>query len=309
MIRNRISLMLLPIALALAVGCNRAAGSQPTAKVESDSTSQSKSQPTPAQFPERKQLIDEFFEADRLSRYGYEVRKLTKKVEIEDPDGQGHMKSKLIDVSYSVIKRHGKVMAEFEGPYFGMGNFTRFAFFDFLRNGSEQLIISTIVFRGGRHWVISLQPEFRVLFDSADFQVGREDVYVIDLDNDGIYEISLEATAFYGMQYKMYIGEIPLPEIIFKYDPKQQKYLPANALFLDYSMRGLDDELRRLSNERNYLSNRLRILLLYIYAGKEKEGWAFFDDTYRLADKEEMKSRIQSVLNDDPLYKYLRESK
>jgi hypothetical protein len=284
------------------------ANSQPTAEVETNSRSQSKSETAVAQFPEPKQLIDEFFEADRLSRYGYQVQTLTKKVEREDPDRRRHP-TNAIDVSYSVIKQHGKVVAQFDGPNFGMGNSTQYALFDFLRNGSEQLIISTTVFRGGRHWVVSLHPEFRVLFDSADFQVGREEFYVVDLDNDGIYEISLEETAFYGMQDQMYIGEIPLPEIIFKYDPTQQKYLPANELFFDYSMRGLGDELRRVSDEKNYLSNRLRILLRYIYAGKETQGWTFFDDTYRLQDKDQMKSRIQSVLNDDPLYQYLHHSK
>ena len=265
-------------------------------------------EPTPTQQPEPQQLIDEFSDED-IFHLGYEVRRLMKKVNYEYEDEHGNTKSSPIEVSYAVIKRNRKAVAEFDGPFFGEGNSTKFGLFDFLGDRSQQVIISTTVFRGGRHWVVSLHPEFRVLFDSADYQVGREDFYVIDLDHDGVYEISLEETAFYDMVDLMYTGEIPLPEIIFRYDAAQKKYLPSNALFPDYAMRGLPDELRGLDDERRYFSNRLRILLRYIYAGKEKEGWAFFDGAYSLADKEKMKARIRCVLNDDPLYKYLHQSK
>jgi len=65
----------------------------------------------------------------------------------------------------------------------------------------------------------------------------------------------------------MYIGEIPLPEII-KYDPKVQKYLPANHLFPDYVLRDIERDIEMLTNEDgNYLSKRLNILLRYIAKG------------------------------------------
>jgi hypothetical protein len=112
--------------------------------------------------------------------------------------------------------------------------------------------------RGGRHWVASLSPTFQVLFDSGYYGVGREEFRVIDIDKDGIYEILLPVTAFYTMQDKMYIAEIPLPQIIFKYDPQAKKYFPANSLFQDYVLRGIESDIKKLnqSEERNYAIRR-----------------------------------------------------
>jgi len=245
---------------------------------------------------EPQQLIDIFSDED-TSYNGYTMRRLTKMIN----DKTYHN----VEVSYGVLMKNDQPLLKLDGDvYFGAGNSTEFGLFDLLGNGSQQFIVSQTVPRGGRHWVVSVSPEVRVLFDSGDYGVGREEFYVIDLDKDGIYEISLPVTAFYSMQDKMYIGEIPLPEILFKYDPKVQKYLPANHLFPDYALRDIQSDIERLSSEdSNYLSTRLNILLRYVYARKEQEGWAFFEREYKRPDKEEIKARITSVLKDAPVYK------
>jgi len=38
------------------------------------------------------------------------------------------------------------------------------------------------------------------------------------------------------------------------------------------------------------------VVLRYIYAGKEKEAWLFYDKEHHLFDKEEMKSKIRRKL-------------
>ena len=143
-----------------------------------------------------------------------------------------------------------------------------------------------------------------MVFDSFDYGVGREEFYVIDIDKDGVYEIVLPVTAFYEMQDKMYIAEIPLPEIIFKYDEKARKYLPANHLFLDYALHGIEADIAKLrtADDSNYLSQRLQILLRYVYARKGKSGWDFFDREYQRPDKVQIKARIRSVLKRAPVY-------
>lgn len=273
---NRLALLLLLILLASSITCQRAVSQSGTAP----------SQPEP-HAPD-----DLFVEDDTLlRRNGYELKTFKKNDK---------------EISYAALTRFGKEVGKFDGVYHPAGNSLDCGLYDLFGHESPLLIVSMTVFRGGRHWVARLDPEFRVLFDSNEYGVGREEFEVVDIDNDGIYEISLPVTAFYEMQDKMYIGEIPLPEIVFKYDPQQQKYLPANALYLDYAMRGLDAEMRKLDQAGNYLSRRLRILLLYIYAGKETEGWAFFDAAYQQPDKVKIKATIQSVLNDQPVYKYLK---
>ena len=297
---NQVALLSLLMFLCLLVACNRPAISQTSDPVEKASPSPTERAPVP------EQLIDIFLDEDTLLHHGFEVRRLKKTIDYEYPIEDGKRRSIPIEISYAVVKRNGKLLAEFDGPYFGHGNITDFGLFDLLGDGSQQVIISTTVFRGGRHWVVSLHREFRVLFDSGN---SREEFSVIDLDKDGIYEISLPVTAFYSMPDLMYTGEIPLPEIIYKYDADKKVYLPANALYLDYSLGGIDDEIRSLDEKDRYFSKRLRILLRYIYAGKEADGWAFFDSAYQHPDKQKMKSRIQSVLNNEPVYKYLQQSK
>lgn len=265
------------------------------------------SSPSPAAEEYPRQLNDIFVDGDRLSYNGYEVLRLNKQVKYRYPDENGRNRSDLIEVSYAIVKRNNRTLATFDGVYFGMGNATDFGLFPLLGGDSKQLIVSQTIPRGGRHWVVGLSPKFRVLFDSGDYGVGREEFCVIDLDGDGRYEISLPVTAFYDMQDVMYIGEIPLPEIIFKYDERTNKYLPANRLFQEYVLRGIDDDIRKLNpNERsNYLSKRLDIFLRYIYAGKRDEAWSFFDREYRLPNGEEMKSRVRAILENEAVYRYI----
>ena len=238
--------------------------------------------------PEPEQLID-IFSDQTISYNGYEMKSFTETIR-DEADGE-------IEASYAALMKGDRRILKFDGVYFIHGNMTEFGLFALLGNGSQQFIVSQTVPRGGRHWVVTVSPKVRVLLDSFDYGVGREEFYVIDIDKDGVYEISLPVTAFYEMQDKMSISEIPLPEIIFKYDATAGKYLPANHLFLDYALHGIEQDIARLgSGERNYLSSRLNILLRYVYARKAKEGWAFFDRAYRRPDKRQIETRIRSVL-------------
>ena len=266
-----------------------------------------RNQETKLLHEEPKQLNDIYVDHDRLSYRGYDVLKLRKTVKYEYPSEIGEKKSSPVEVSYAVVRKGNRTLAKFEGVYFIEGNATEFGLFSLLGRESKELIVSQTIPRGGRHWVVSFSPEYQLLFDSADYGVGREEFSVVDIDKDGVYELVLPVTAFYMMQDKMYIGEIPLPDIIFKYDLRVNKFVPANSIFRDYALHAIEADVKNLTGptEGNYLSKRLSIFLRYIYAGKDEEAWAFFDREYRLPDKEEMKSRIQAILKDEDVYKYL----
>ena len=242
-----------------------------------------------SQREELLQLYDIFTGEDTLDYNGYTVRRLTEKL------SYGH-KNEVV-VSYAVLEKRDLRMLKFDGVYFAEGNSTEFGLFNLLGKHSEQLIVSQTVPRGGRHWVVDASPQPRVIFDSWDYSVGREEFYVIDLDKDGVYEISLPVTAFYEMQDKMYIGEIPLPHLIFKYDAKAGHYVRASHLFPEYTLDGIEHDIEQLrGDDGNYLSKRLDILLRYIFANKSNEGWAFFNREYQRPDKEEIKGRIIRIL-------------
>ena len=247
---------------------------------------------------EPEELIDVLSDED-LEYNGYEMKQLTEKVRYD-----GHRE---IEVSYAVLMKNNRRLLKFHGVYFGEGNDTQFGLFDLLGQDAEQIIVSQTVPRGGRHWVVRVSPSVRVLFDSWDYGFTREEFSVIDIDKDGVYEIVLRITPFYAMQDKMYIGEIPLPEIIFKYDEKATRYLPANDRFADYALHGIARDIEKLRSDEdsNYLSKRLRILLRYVYARKQREGWGFFAQAYQRKDRKQIEARIRSVLKNDPLYNYL----
>lgn len=239
-----------------------------------------------------------FVEGDTLSYGDYDVVKLTKKVKLEQTTG-------LTEVSYVLLKRNGRVLKKFDGVYFGMGNATDFGLFSFLGGEGKQLIVSQTIPRGGRHWVVNLSPDFRVVYDSGEYRVGRENLGVLDIDKDGRYEILQEVTAFYGFDH-FSSAETPLPLIVFKYDEKAAKYLPANHLFGEYALKGIEDNIATLdSDESEYLSKRLDIALQYVFAGKEEEAWAFFEREYKHPDREVLKSQVKAVLSEHPVYRFI----
>ena len=255
--------------------------------------------PSPAPSPVYVSLIESAaVEEDALSHGGYEAVRLYKKVRLPETPGP-------TEVSYAVLRRDGRAVAKFDGVYHGIGNATDFGLFPFLGGETEQLFVSQTVPRGGRHWVVSLAPSFRVIYDSAAYGVGRDDFMVLDVDGDGAYELAQELTAFYGFE-DMAPAETPLPEIIFKYDTRAGRYLPANHLFRDYVLGGVEKTLRPgPGDEHAYLSRRVGVVLRYIFAGQEREAWAFFEREYGRPDKEEMKRKIQAAVSRQPVYKFI----
>ena len=220
--------------------------------------------PTPVKTVTKTVRPEVFFGYEGVNKmflHGYEVRKVEAKVPYELPDKDGKLKPSLTDSTYVVLKKDGKTIAKFDGIESPLGNLAEFGLLDLLGDKSKQLIISLTISRGGAHWVISLDPEFRVLFGDADYNVGREDFSIIDIDNDGVQEICLPVVSFYGMEGLQSVGETPLPEIFFKYDAKQMKYLPANHLFVDYALRYLNPETERevLSTSQIRRSPRLHL--------------------------------------------------
>lgn len=243
-----------------------------------------------------------FVKGETLSYMGYDIAKLNKKVKLKYTSGE-------TEVSYAVLKKGNKVLAKFDGTYSGVGNATDFGLFSFFGREAKQLVVSQSVPRGGRYWVVNLSPEFRVVYDSRAYRVGREDLGVLDIDKDGRYEILQEVTAFYGFD-NFNSAETPLPLVIFKYDDKAGQYLPANDQFQAYSLHDTERAISRLTSDENgYLSSRLDIVLEYIYAGKEKEGLDLFERIYEHPDKDKTRARVMAVLRNDPVYRFIYRKK
>lgn len=78
-------------------------------------------------------------------------------------------------------------------------------------------------------------------------------------------------------------------------------------MFQAYALRGIEQRVANLDSRDQlfYRSRVMDIVLQYIYAGKEKDGWLFYDREYELADKDELKSRMKATLKEQPVYRYM----
>jgi hypothetical protein len=96
--------------------------------------------------------------------------------------------------------------------------------------------------------------------------------------------------------------------MVFRYDKRAGRYLPANHSYRDYLLKDLDTNISNLPTVvgERYLASRLNVLLRLLYAGKEKEGWEFFDKAYTLPDADRIKAKVNEVLQEAPAYKFIR---
>jgi hypothetical protein len=245
---------------------------------------------------------------EELTYNGYQVQKRHRKVRIDVPAEAGG--PVWGEGSYIVLKRGGKVLAKFDaGLYTPTGNATSFGMFPLLGGEAKQLIVSQDIFRGGNQWIVSLTTQPRVIYDGSEFGTGREgyDMGIVDLDKDGVYEITQPLTAFYGFS-GLPPAWTPLPTVIFKYDARVRKYLPANTIFQDYLLKELSERKPHAGSPDdriNHLAEVLHVVLGHVFAGREQDAWAFYEREYRLPDKMEMKKKIKAELEDLPVYRFM----
>lgn len=248
---------------------------------------------------EYSKISDFFIEGDRLQVNGYEAVILKKQVLFEGTKAAA-------PISFAVLKQQGKVLITFDSVSHPLGTATDFALVSLLNGSHKELVISQTIPRGGRHWVVSFDPEPKVVFDSRDFQLGGEELFFGDLNQDRIAELSISVQVFEGFQ-NISLAKSPRPEVIFKFNPVTRRYQIANKHFREKLLQGIEDQRKRLDPNQTepYLATRLGVLLRYVYAGEEARGWAIFDQTYLGNDREEIKKAIKKVLAQNLVYKSL----
>jgi hypothetical protein len=150
------------------------------------------------------------------------------------------------------------------------------------------------------------------------------DLEITDINKDGRYELvqNLSSFFYFGISYRKGYATIP---IVFTFDKKEQKYLFANWKFEDYLLKGaldettIEDRIKRISEikadrsdksnaigkEQDLFTAVMYVFLTYMYLGREKEAWTYFEE-YDLPDKEEVRAEIKKYLKKDNLYNYSR---
>jgi hypothetical protein len=252
--------------------------------------------PVPAQ-----DLEAVFTKGERLTYNGYDV---TRSFDRETSE------------TSATIRRGRRVLASFRG---GSGeDSTRFGLFSFLGGESRQLLIEQ--YSGGAHcclqyWIYELSPRLRPLFDGGRYSTGSvgNQLNPLDIDGDGVYELTLSVMSFDYFD-RLAHANSPFPTVVFKYDRRARWYVPANRLFSTYLLRDVGKDIREAEevNARTdpsdpdtageYLAPVLQVVLDYVYAGKEQQAWDFYDRTYKLRDKSQMRAKIKRVLRTDKIY-------
>lgn len=237
----------------------------------------------PDQFGES---IGDFLETytndERLSYMGYEVVKSRRESRIGQPKGD-------TEIEYAVLRRNGRVVAKFDSPIDQLSE-VRFGLFSFLGNNAKQLVIEQTSNKFWRYWILGLQPEFSVIYDSNKYDVVYE-LRISDIDSDGKLEIIQNLGSFW---YFDSLGNLfsPRPEIIFKYNSSTGTYMPANPQFKEAALKDIEQRISKTREvierkenpvyELHVLSAVLDVVLRYLYAGKSGEAWASTTSTTTL---------------------------
>jgi hypothetical protein len=262
--------------------------------------------PQPAQSPsstgdEAGPLDAVFIKGDKLSYAGYDVER---SVNTETNESSAR------------IRQKGKILLTLSDG--GMGkDSTEIGLFSFLGGETKQLVV--MQYTGGAHccWIYriyDLKPGLRALFNGEEYgieSIGYE-LHPEDIDGDGRYEFTQAVMTF--DYFHMSHATSVFPSAVFSYDEERRKYFPDNRKFSSYLLKGIDEDLRKVEEARaqmdvkdiiareTYLSAVLQVMLKYIYAGRDTDGWQFYDREYKLFDRDEIKADIKKALEADPIY-------
>ena len=247
-------------------------------------------------------FIKTYTKDETLSFVGYEVVKSSRKAKSGAPKG-------VIAIEYAVLRHNGREIARFDSPIDQLSE-VRFGLFSFLGTDDKQLVVEQTSNKFWRYWIVSLQPEYRVIYDSGKYDLVYE-LRVSDLDSDGKLEIIQNLGSFWYFNSDNLFS--PRPQIVFKYNPGTRSYLPANPEFKETVLKDIEqriDKTREVSARKDdpaydlhVRSAVLDVVLRYFYAGKSDEAWAFYDQHYQLADKESFRTQLKEKLKQDALYR------
>jgi hypothetical protein len=248
---------------------------------------------------------------DAISYYGIKVRKIF--------DAKRDKYIVYITKGRSVLARHTTE----EGAR--AKDSSCFALYPLLGKNTKQLIVTQ--FSGGLHccwsyWIYDLYPKFRLIFNGDQWSVGDgfDELEFQNLDADRALEFTQKILTFDYFDDLPYVSS-PQPTIVFKYDPKLGKYYPANWRFVSFLFKGVAEEIKEIQKYNEdlrksdvkiyadrfdlYRINALDVILRYIYVGREREAWAFYDRELKekLINKARLKSMIKKKLKNDAVYK------
>lgn len=248
-----------------------------------------------AKMPEEVDLGKVFIKGNRLSYIGYEIERSFDTVEKQ---------------YFVTIKKNDEILV-----YLKLFKDSNIGLFPFLGKGTKHLIIYED--SGGSqccsdYKIYELTTRIKLIFDSKEYKGFTRDISIVDIDGDGKYEIVL--SSFFRLERLSNADNI-YPSFILSYNKINGKYDLEPRRFTNYLLRrnekyineftniSMDVSMNENVNKDRYTSLLLKIMLNYMYAGKETEGWEFYNRTYRFSDKDGTRLEIINNLKEDHVYK------
>jgi hypothetical protein len=220
------------------------------------------------------------------------------------------------------IRKNGKILVNIDSWWNSSGDITKIGVFPFLGNDNKQLIVMQYSGgSGGFHMckIYDLVPNIRMIHNDEEYNLSGE-IAIVDINRDHKYEI-VRAGIPFGMPY-LANAYIARSKAILSYDMNMEKYVIENKSFPDYVLENIEYDINRFNNTEiavnttkkesifdEYISAMLEIVVSYIYSGKEKEGWDFYNNRYRFSNKENVRIDILRTLKNDPVYKMIYSKK
>lgn len=239
---------------------------------------------------------------ERLKYQGYEITQVTRRVDMNADDRRAPRMYE--NLPYVIIKRRGKILARFLGQAEYPAD-AQFGLVSLLGGPNKQLVIEQTANKYWRYWIVNLRPGFEVLYDSGKYDL----VYwlrTIDFDHDGRFELVQNLGTFWYVLGGN--GTSPQPEIVLKYNPIRHKYFPANPLFKNEVLSDIGQRIARgeeikRADGSSCPSVIFDVTLRYLYAGRKREAWRFFEREYAEDDKWKKASDIKKMLRKDNVYR------
>lgn len=189
-----------------------------------------------------------------------------------------------------------------------------------LRDETKQLFVQH--FSGGAHccWtsiILELSDSIHTLFNSDDYTDLGYELTMSDFDRDGMMDLHLTIITFDYFD-RLTHAISPFSSAYFSYSPSTRRFVLTSREFSSLLLnRTLEHEQRvkAMADTTDftqfddiggeYLSSVLKVLMDYVFAGQKGKGWKFFDAWYRLADKDEMRRKIQQAFDASNVYQEL----
>lgn len=188
---------------------------------------------------------------------------------------------------------------------------------DLLNKNSKQLILD--FYSGGAHCCNTcfiydlLKDSLHEIYNGNNYIGEVNGLITEDINTDNKFEI-IQYYSCFDYFDRLCHAESPSAPVVFNYSEKRKKYVVANKLFETYLLKETKEFEKRVSPDlanfevKNYedscsvLASTLSILLDYIFAGKENQGWEYFNKYYKVADKDIMVKNIKKILSESKVY-------